>query len=164
MPSTTMPDGYAYYAFTACTATTAVCWTPIATTADSTAFYYPVYRDPVLVEQRRCERERKQFPVAYEKADKWLSENLSSEQQVTLETERFFEVIGSKTRRRYRIRAGLSGVRNVSEMKQDGDKWIAARTLCFHPDGKLPEGDILLTQKALLENDEEYVRKVANFS
>lgn len=55
---------------------------------------------------------------------------------------------------------GLSGVRNVQEMK-DG---VPVRTLCFHPDGKLPEGDILLTQKVLLERDEEYVRKVANFS
>ena len=118
-------------------------------------------------DQRRCEyeRQRQDRAVAYKKAEDWLMENLSDEQRDSYSKELFFEVIGSESRRMYRVRRGLSGVRNVQEMKKAiTGRWKIARTLCFHPAGDLPEGDILLTQKVLLERDEEYVRKVANFS
>lgn len=147
------------------------------TTATSGTFYYVgdcstatvAYddgRDRIRREQQRCneERAKPERAVAYEKAERWLTEHLNDEQRETYQREQFFDVIGGKTRKRYRVRRGLSGVHNVQEMKRVNGEWRRARTLCFHPAGDLPEGDILLTQKALLENCEERVLKVANFS
>lgn len=117
-------------------------------------------------EQARCAKEQNApcLAPAYKKAESWLREHLSTEQQQTFDRDYFFDVIGGDLGKRYRIRRGLSGVRNVQELKEQNGKLVPASTLCFHPGGDLPEGDILLTQKTLLENCETHVRRVANFS
>jgi hypothetical protein len=67
-----------------------------------------------------------------------------------------FEVVGSHTGTRYRIRRGK--MMNVHELDRAGN--IVAR-LCFAPKGDLPMGDILLAQKIALETMERDALKMA---
>jgi hypothetical protein len=68
-----------------------------------------------------------------------------------------FEVVGSQTGTRYRIRRGK--VMNVHEL--DGSGKIIAHW-CFAPKGDLAIGDILLAQKIALETMERDALKSAN--
>jgi hypothetical protein len=54
----------------------------------------------------------------------------------------YFEVIGSDTRRRYRIHAGAAV--DVCEIDERGRR---RQGLCFMPIGSLPIGDVMLAQK-----------------
>jgi hypothetical protein len=83
---------------------------------------------------------------------KWLS----SEQLAQYETRGAFEVIGSKTGRRYRIEERRQ--LNVYQLDRRGRR---SRGWCFIPKGGLPTGDVMLAQKVALETDEERVIKVA---
>jgi hypothetical protein len=83
---------------------------------------------------------------------KWLS----SEQLAQYETRGAFEVIGSKTGRRYRIEERRQ--LNVYQLDRRGRR---NRGWCFIPKGGLPTGDVMLAQKVALETDEERVMKVA---
>ena len=67
-----------------------------------------------------------------------------------------FEVVGSHTGTRYRIRRGK--MMNVHELDQAGN--IVAHW-CFAPKGDLPMGDILLAQKIALETMERDALKMA---
>jgi hypothetical protein len=72
---------------------------------------------------------------------------------------RYFEVIGSDTGKRYRIRHGR--MMNVDELDSVGNRvceW------CFLPEGKLAAGDIMLAQKIALETFESQALTVANRS
>ncbi len=68
-----------------------------------------------------------------------------------------FEVVGSQTGVRYRIRRGK--VMNVHELDRSGN--IVAHW-CFAPKGNLVIGDILLAQKIALETMERDALKTAN--
>jgi hypothetical protein len=68
----------------------------------------------------------------------------------------YFEVVGSDSRKRYRIHAGASV--NVSEIDERG---CLQEGLCFMPIGALPIGDVMLAQKIALETCEGDVRAVA---
>ena len=81
---------------------------------------------------------------------------LSDAQREQFDTRGYFDVIGSHTRRRYRIRAGTST--NIVELDGVG-RSIAG--WCFVPAESLPTGDVMLAQKIALENDEESALKVA---
>ena len=81
---------------------------------------------------------------------------LSAAQREQFDTRGHFDVIGSHTGRRYRIRAGTST--NIVEVDSIG-RSIAG--WCFVPAESLPTGDVLLAQKIALENDEESALKVA---
>jgi hypothetical protein len=68
-----------------------------------------------------------------------------------------FEVIGSDTGTRYRIRYGR--MMNIDELDSAGDKvceW------CFLPGGNLAVGDVMLAQKIALETFESGALAVAN--
>ena len=70
---------------------------------------------------------------------------------------RHFDVVGSDTGHRYRIRQG--DALNIEEYDRDGtylSRW------CFAPMGNLVLGDILLAQKLALELFESEARAVAN--
>ena len=69
----------------------------------------------------------------------------------------YFEVVGSDTRKQYRIYAGASV--NVCEIDERGRR---QQGLCFMPIGSLPSGDVMLAQKIALETCENEVRAVAN--
>jgi hypothetical protein len=74
---------------------------------------------------------------------------LSPKQLQQWETLSEFEVVGSRTGARYRIRRGK--VMNVHELDRAGN--IIAN-LCFAPKGDLAMGDVLLAQKIALETME----------
>jgi hypothetical protein len=76
---------------------------------------------------------------------KWLS----AAQRSQFDARGYFDVVGSHTGRRYRIRLGTST--NISEL--DGIENSVARW-CFVPRENLPVGDVMLAQKITLENDE----------
>jgi hypothetical protein len=85
-----------------------------------------------------------------------LREWLSLEQLAQMETKGHFEVIGSKTGKRYRIYSGT--LQNVYELDKKGRP---VRGWCFAPEGYLPAGDVMLAQKIALETDEADTMKVA---
>jgi hypothetical protein len=94
-----------------------------------------------------------------QKAVALLQPWLSPEQAEQYSSYRYFEVIGSDTGKRYRIRHGR--MMNVDELDSVGNRvceW------CFLPEGKLAAGDVMLAQKIALEAFESQALAVANRS
>ena len=85
-----------------------------------------------------------------------LLENLSPEQSQQYDRFGYFDVLGSRTGKRYRICHGTS--RNVNELVEE-NRVGAGR--CFLPSGNLVAGDCMLAQKIMLENCEEEALRVA---
>jgi hypothetical protein len=81
---------------------------------------------------------------------------LSASQRKQFDARGYFDVIGSHTGRRYRIRSGIST--NIVEL--DGFE-RSVGGWCFVPAENLPIGDVMLAQKIALENDERSALKVA---
>jgi hypothetical protein len=92
-----------------------------------------------------------------EKGFRLLRSWLTLEQSKQWDALSEFEVVGSQTGTRYRIRRGK--VMNVHEL--DGSGKIIAHW-CFAPKGDLAMGDILLAQKIALETMERDALKSAN--
>jgi hypothetical protein len=93
------------------------------------------------------------------RAQNLLKEWLSPEQRGCYERFRYFDVIGSHTRTRYRIHHGTQT--NIEELSSTGQhvcKW------CFVPYGELAAGDVMLAQKIALETDERGALSVARRS
>ena len=86
-----------------------------------------------------------------------LNHNLSAEQRGQFTRRKYFEVTGGVTRARYRIRR--ASVLNVEELDSMGR---CVRRLCVRPEGGLPLGDVLLSQKLALELFEAETLAVAN--
>jgi hypothetical protein len=81
---------------------------------------------------------------------------LSDAQREQFDTRGYFDVIGSHTGRRYRIRTGTStNIVELDSFRRSVAGW------CFVPAGNLPTGDVMLAQKIALENDEESALKLA---
>jgi hypothetical protein len=99
------------------------------------------------------EHQRKE---AESKGLKLLMDNLTTAQREQYDRFGYFDVVGSKTGKRYRIYHGVS--RNVSELEED-NRLGAGR--CFMPRGNLAAGDCMLAQKVMLENCEEEALRVA---
>ena len=78
-----------------------------------------------------------------------LSEWLSPEQRDQFDATKAFDVVGSHTGKRYRIRYGTAT--NVFEIDGTATPVIG---LCFLPSGGLVAGDVMLAQKITLETDE----------
>jgi hypothetical protein len=82
---------------------------------------------------------------------------LSPEQAAQYNCEEHFDVIGSDTGTRYRIRRGQ--VMNIDQLDSSGNRvcrW------CFAPEGGLAAGDCMLAQKIALETFETKVLAIAN--
>jgi hypothetical protein len=77
------------------------------------------------------------------------SQHLSPDQADQYDTYWRFDVVGSDTGTRYRIRRGT--VMNIEELTGDG---YVARRWCFAPEGSLAIGDVMLAQKIALETFE----------
>ena len=78
-----------------------------------------------------------------------LAQWLSPEQRAQFRATKSFDVAGSHTGKRYRIRYGKNT--NIFELDEAG---FPVMGWCFVPEGRLAVGDILLTQKIALETDE----------
>ena len=88
---------------------------------------------------------------------KLLREWLSPEQRAQFDANRYFDVIGSDSGKRYRIRYGSAT--NVYEIDGDGRSTVG---WCFVPTGYLVAGDVMLAQKIALETHELRALAVAN--
>jgi len=95
-----------------------------------------------------------------EKAHQLLREVITSEQDQQLEKDGYFELVSVKSGHRYRINKGRAG--NVQQLDDLTGKPI--KKLCFHPTEYVHNYDTMVAQKLMLENDEEQVLRVANFS
>jgi len=85
-----------------------------------------------------------------------LSDWLSPEQLSQFRTSNCFDVVGSESRKRYRICYGTAT--NVYEMDASGSIVVG---WCFRPVGSLAAGDVMLAQKIALETDERAALMVA---
>ncbi len=93
------------------------------------------------------------------RARRLLKEVLTPEQDKQLEEKGFFELVSVNSGQRYRINKGRS--RNINKLDAQGN---VIGFVCFHPRENVHNYDTMAVQKLMLENDEEEVRKVANFS
>jgi hypothetical protein len=82
---------------------------------------------------------------------------LTTEQRAQFEGNRYFDVIGCNSGKRYRIHYGANS--NVYEIDPAGCPKIG---WCFVPVGCLVAGDIMLAQKIALETNEAGALAVAN--
>ena len=94
---------------------------------------------------------------AEQKALTLLRTWLSPKQARQYDSQKHFEVIGSDTGTRYRIRHGH--MINIDQLDSAGNKVC---TWCFVPEGKLAAGDCMLAQKIALETFETKVLAIAN--
>jgi hypothetical protein len=97
---------------------------------------------------------RPQEHSAVDKARELLLSHLNEEQRSHYTEHNWFIVIGSRSRRRYRI-AIHHLVANVLRL-DDGER------LCAHCNDNLPISDHLLAQKLMIENDEDAFLAIAN--
>jgi hypothetical protein len=101
--------------------------------------------------------ERPPSAQAQQKAVALLRLWLSPEQAAQYNSEEYFDVIGSDTGTRYRIRRGQ--MMNIDQLDSTGNRvcrW------CFAPEGGLAPGDCMLAQKIALETFETKVLAIAN--
>jgi hypothetical protein len=94
---------------------------------------------------------------AHERGMRLLTENLTPVQRQQLSRYGYFEVIGGRTGKRYRIRQGRS--MNIDQLDKNGRRICG---WCFFPDGNLVVGDVMLAQKLALELFEVEALKIAN--
>jgi hypothetical protein len=103
------------------------------------------------------ERHQNRFRDREARGIKLLREWLTPEQRAQFDANRYFDVIGCDSGKRYRIHYGSST--NVYEIDSEGrsiDGW------CFVPSGPLVAGDVMLAQKIALETNEFRALEVAN--
>jgi len=87
---------------------------------------------------------------------KLLRDWLSPQQLAQFNKHGYFEVTGSATGKRYRVRYGL--VTNIHELDEHGRPKAG---WCFVPNQQLVPGDVMLVQKIALETDELRAMAVA---
>jgi hypothetical protein len=104
----------------------------------------------------RASHDLRRQEEAEAKGLKLLIENLTAEQSQQYDRFGYFDVVGSKTGKRYRICHGTS--RNVNELL--GQNRLGSGR-CFMPRGSLVAGDCMLAQKIMLENCEGEALRVA---
>jgi len=83
----------------------------------------------------------------------WLSPDQVEQYDLCL----YFDVVGSATGTRYRIRRGTA--LNIEQLAADG---CVTRRWCFAPEGTFRTGDIMLAQKIALETFELDALAIAN--
>jgi hypothetical protein len=113
----------------------------------------------IIVAVATAERARAASSPAEQKALVLLRSWLSPEQAQQYDSRKHFEVIGSDTGTRYRIRHGH--MINIDQLDSAGNKVCA---WCFVPEGNLAAGDCMLAQKIALETFESRVLAIANRS
>ena len=101
--------------------------------------------------------ERAPTSEAEQKARALLRAWLSPEQARQYNSQKHFEVIGSDTGTRYRIRHG--NAMNIDQLDAAGNKVCG---WCFIPEGELAAGDCMLAQKIALETFETKALAIAN--
>ena len=93
---------------------------------------------------------------AEQRASTLLKEWLTREQCIQYQRLGYFEVRGSHSGKRYRIRPARQ--MNVDQLDERGRR---VDVLCFLPEKYVPVSDVMLAQKIMLENDEPAALSVA---
>jgi hypothetical protein len=106
-------------------------------------------RYSVRVARRRSEAEQRASALLM----RWLSPTQRSQ----YDSAGYFEVTGSHSGKRYRIRSRRQ--MNVEELDEAGRR---VAVLCFGTETYVPPSDVMLAQKIALENDELAALAVAN--
>jgi hypothetical protein len=106
--------------------------------------------------QRSCGRVCSTVSKAEQRASSLLKEWLTPEQCFQYKSLGYFEVRGSHSGKRYRIRSARQ--MNVEQLDERGHH---PATLCFLPEKYVPVSDVMLAQKIVLENDEPAALRVA---
>jgi len=93
-------------------------------------------------------------PTAFDRARELLLSHLTEEQRATFIENKWFVVIGGRSRMRYRIETGhlVANVRRLDDNAR----------LCAHCDLSIPMDDHLIAQKLMLEYDEDAFLAIAN--
>lgn len=86
-----------------------------------------------------------------------LRDWLSAGQRAQFDADRYFDVTGSDSGKRYRICYGTAA--NIRELDRDGNEGTG---WCFAPVGALVPGDVMLAQKIALETSETATLALAN--
>jgi hypothetical protein len=94
---------------------------------------------------------------AQERGLQLLKENLAPPQRQQYEKYGYFDVVGGRTGKRYRIRHGRQ--MNIEQLDKNGRRVCG---WCFYPQGSLVAGDIMLAQKVALELFETDALRIAN--
>jgi hypothetical protein len=94
---------------------------------------------------------------AQERGIRLLKENLTAAQRRQYEKYGYFEVVGGKSGKRYRIRHGRQ--MNIEQLDRNGRRVCG---WCFFPQGSLVSGDVMLGQKVALELFEADALRIAN--
>jgi hypothetical protein len=108
-------------------------------------------------EAARLKQEQERWETARARAHALLLSHLTPAQRQTFEINKWFIVEGGRSKAKYRIR-GHACAGNVELL--DGER--VTHRLCCHCGPTIPLGDQLLTQKLMLELDEEEFLKLAN--
>jgi hypothetical protein len=107
--------------------------------------------------ERGCRQPHSHLSTADRRASTLLKEWLTPEQCVQYERLGVFDVRGSDSGTRYRIRS--AGQMNVGQLDEEGRR---VAVLCFLPEKYVPVSDVMLAQKIVLETDEPAALSVAN--
>jgi hypothetical protein len=92
-----------------------------------------------------------------ERSQYLLRQWLSPDQAEQYDKYQRFDVVGSDTGTRYRVRRGTT--MNIEELTADG---YVTRRWCFAPEGASAIGDVMLAQKSALETFELDALAIAN--
>ena len=92
-----------------------------------------------------------------ERSQYLLRQWLSPDQAEQYDKYQRFDVVGSDTGTRYRIRRGTT--MNIEELASEG---YVTRRWCFAPEGAFAAGDVMLAQKIALETFELDALAIAN--
>jgi hypothetical protein len=103
------------------------------------------------------ERTIEQYGISEQRGWELLYRHLDEAQQITLDKSNWFAVTGCHTGHSYRVYTGRNY--NVCRMDKHGDIEVK---LCFRPAEDFCTGDIMLTQKLMLELRENEALRVAN--
>jgi len=94
---------------------------------------------------------------AQERGIQLLKEHLAPVQRQQYEKHGYFDVVGGKTGKRYRIRHGRQ--MNIEQLDRNGRRVCG---WCFYPQGNLVAGDVMLAQKLAIELFEADALRIAN--
>lgn len=110
-------------------------------------------------EQQRIEAEK--YRAAKERAEGFLYEHLTDEQRAQLKREKFFVVVGGKSKKRYKIDGSQGFAGNVAELDGAGRE---VRRFCAHLEhaANAPVFDHWLAQKLMLQHREDDFLAIAN--
>jgi hypothetical protein len=101
--------------------------------------------------------------TAQERARELLLSHLNPDQRHTFENKQWFIVEGGKSKKRYRIRANASMVMNIDLLEMCNGKERVIQQLCAHLHlDAAPLPDHYLSQKLMLEGDEDAFLRIAN--